>query len=101
VSENLGRELVKSLGLEVERAVELMDKVLDSATRHETPDFFMDELPEILEMAETPEETFFVGFFSAMVSNAISLSTNPLETLAGATHAMEVLAERKAEKVRR
>jgi len=96
--ENLGRELLNALGLGAERAVELMDKLLDLAVKHETPDFLISELPEILKMAETPEETFFVGFFGAMVSTAISLSTNPLETLAGATHTMEVLAERKAKK---
>lgn len=77
--ENLAQHLLETLGIERERAEELLETIEEMATKHGNPGFLIKEWKTLFELAETPEEAFFIAHAATLLADSMAMVQNPVE----------------------
>ncbi len=98
-AEDLPTVLLETLGIEQERAIKLLEKIVDLAMRHGHPSFLIEDWEELFKMAETAEEAFFVGHAATLLADSMAMVTNPIEFITTSIETVESVKQRVAERL--
>ena len=94
--ESITGQLLGSLGIDEERAQELIDQVWELAVKHGNPAFLVEEWTTLFNVADTAEEAFFVGHIATLLADSMASIMTPIEWLAESTQvAMKLQAARE------
>ena len=78
-------KLLSVLGLNEERARELMDKIFEIASEvwdAKKGSIIVDKAAELLSLAKNKEEAYFVGVVATMINDDIAVALNPFKAFA-------------------